>query len=94
MNFGLILKFISLWKVLRHLSTIMELKRNLESLIQAMRIKDGTAKEKAKLVLDIVEDLLRKGVVDIPNVDEAQLADLLQKLEDKFFPTVQNPPNA
>lgn len=76
---------MNLWMILKNLGTIKALIESIGALIGIISKKEKPNKEQIRLMLDQVEALLRSGAVDVPNVDENQVADILQTIEDQLL---------
>jgi len=76
---------MSVWSILKNIGLIMSFVRSIESLVREVAQKKSVPEAKSiDTVLNHVESLLRKGVVDIPEVDEIQIADAIKAIREQL----------
>jgi hypothetical protein len=76
---------MSVWSIIKNLSLIMSFVRSIESLVREVAQKKSVPEAKSiDTVLNHVETLLRKGVIDIPEVDEIQIADAIKAIREQL----------
>lgn len=75
---------MGIFLILRNIGTIISLISGLKGIISSVASKQAPDKAQIKIVLDSLEDMLDKGVIDIPNVDEAAISSALKVIEEKL----------
>jgi len=76
---------MSVWSILKNIGLIMSFVRSIESLVREVAQKKSVPEAKSiDTVLNHVESLLRKGVIDIPEVDEIQIADAIKAIREQL----------
>lgn len=78
-----------IWPILRNLSTVVAFIKAVREILIAVGDKKVPEEGLIQSLFDAVIKLLRAKVIDVPNLDEEQLADELQKIKDKIFPPVK-----
>lgn len=77
---------MSVWMIIRNIGAIIGLMKSLSGVVSSViDTKKPPEKEAIKSVLDSVEDLLDRGVIDIPNVDEKAISDALKQIEEQLL---------
>ena len=77
---------MSIWLVIRNIGAIIGLMKSLSGVVSSViDTKKAPEKEAIKSVLDSIEDLLDRGVIDIPNVDEKAISDALKQIEEQLL---------
>lgn len=79
---------MGIWAIIKNLGLIISFFKAASGMI------DGVAKEKrsptkaeVKAMLDSLEDLLDKKVIDVPGVDEEAISSALKVIEEQFCKT-------
>lgn len=76
---------MSVWSILKNIGLIMSFVRSIESLVREVAQKKSVPQAQSiDTVLNHVESLLRKGVIDIPEVDEIQIADAIKAIREQL----------
>ena len=74
---------MSVWVVIKNIGTILSLLKTIREIVASVASdKKAPSPQAIKAVIDHVQALLDKGVIDIPGVDEKDLSDSLQQIED------------
>lgn len=77
---------MNIWLIIRNIGAIVGLLKSLSGMINDAAVnKKAPSKEMIKEVLDSIEDLLDRGVIDIPNVDEKSISDGLKQIEEQLL---------
>lgn len=74
------------WSILNNWGTIRIILKNSETVVQGMLARRGTLPtcEETKLLLDSARLLFEKGLIDLPMVDEQNLARVLGNIENNL----------
>lgn len=87
-----IIKLVSLWKFLSSFPFVWKLIKNyadIKLIFEELRDVFESAKEsgglpsceKTKVLLNCIETIFRKELIDFPNVDEVEIADLVREVK-------------
>ncbi len=78
---------MNVWAILRNLGLVISFFKSFQGLVSEMvKTKAPPGIEAVKEFLDKAEALLNSGAIDIPGVDEKQIADALQQIEEQLCP--------
>lgn len=74
---------MSFWAILKNIGIIIQFFKTLQSIISSS-VKSKSIPSKIDIIalLDSIEDLLDRGVIDVPGVDEKAISDALKQIED------------
>ena len=74
---------MSFWAILKNIGIIIQFFKTLQAIISnAIKAKAVPSKIDIVALLDAIEDLLDRGVIDVPGVDEKAISDALKQIED------------
>lgn len=77
---------MSFWMLFKNVGSIMALVRAVKELVGSVAVShEMPPKEIVKQVLDAIEDLLDRGVIDIPGVEEKDISDALKQIEEQLM---------
>lgn len=73
---------MSMWVILRNIGTVISFFTSLKNVVEGVaKTKSAPSTDMIKAVLEHAVDLLDKGVIDLPNVDEKAISDALKQIE-------------
>jgi hypothetical protein len=77
---------MSVWAILKNIGVIISFFKSISGLFSFVAQKhEMPPAEMLKNLLDQAEELLDRGVIDLPNVDEAAISEALKQIEEKIF---------
>lgn len=76
---------MSFWAILKNLGLVISFFKSFKSLIsEVAQSKKAPSAQSVRDLLESAQKLLRSGAIDIPNVDENQIADAIKVLEEQL----------
>lgn len=74
---------MSIWVILRNIGFLIQMFKVISGVVTSVATSQTKipSVQQIKLVLDQVEELLDRGIIDIPGLDEKALSDSLKQIE-------------